>query len=155
MPIGRRRAWRGWVVACGVFVLGGAAGAEGVSSPEGLPGLVALDALPVPGDPVLSAGREVWGGLCVNCHNGNRYTGAPKITSTDAWSPRIDKGFSTLLDHAANGFIGPKFTEMPPRGGNPDLTDAEVAAAVAFMVWASGGATDALAYVDSIDFPRD
>ena len=45
----------------------------------------------------------------------------------------------TLIDHAINGFIGPRYTEMPARGGNEDLSDGDVEAAVAFMVWASGG----------------
>lgn len=149
------RGWRCWVVACTAVALGAQAEAEGVASPKGLQGLVALDALPIPEDPVLALGRDIWGGPCVNCHNGNRYTGAPKVTSTDAWAPRIAKGFPQLFLHATEGFVGPKFTEMPARGGNPDLTDRQVAAALAFMVWASGGARDALAYAQSNDFPRD
>lgn len=150
------RGWRcHWVVACLLLVTGAQAGAEGVASPKGLPGLVALDALPVPEDPVLALGRELWAEPCMNCHNGNRYTGAPKITATEAWAPRIAKGLPQLLVHATEGFVGPKFTEMPARGGNPDLTDRQVAAALAFMVWASGGAEDALAYVQSTEFPRD
>lgn len=142
----------------GLFALcvwGGAAQAEGVETPEGLPGLVALDALPVPSSEALARGREVWGGTCINCHNGTRYAGAPKVTSLNAWSPRLAKGLPVLVQHATEGFVGPKFTEMPARGGAPHLTDRDVAAAVAFMIWASGGAEDALAYTQSPDFPRD
>lgn len=142
-------------VLVALSVWGGAAQAEGVATPDGLPGLVALDALPVPRSEALAKGREVWGGTCINCHNGMRYAGAPKITSLTAWSPRLAKGLPVLVQHATEGFVGPKFTEMPARGGAPHLTDRDVAAAVAFMIWASGGAEDALAYTQSPNFPRD
>ena len=121
---------------------------DGLVSPKGLKGMVRLDRLPVPTDPLLARGREAWGGTCVNCHGGNRATGAPKITSSDDWSPRIAQGLDTLFVHAIDGFMGPKFTQMPPRGGT-DLSDEDIFAAVAFMVWASGGATEALAYSQS------
>ena len=42
---------------------------------------------------------------------------------------RIDKGMDTLVNHAINGFKG-----MPPRGGNSALSDAEVKAAVKYIV---------------------
>ncbi|MBC55974.1 MAG: hypothetical protein CL814_03460 [Confluentimicrobium sp.] len=120
-----------------------------VLSDRGLPGFVKVDMLPVPAEPLLVQGRAVWGGLCQNCHGGNKATGAPKITAIRTWAARIAQGMPVLVDHAINGFTGPKYTEMPARGGNPDLTDAEVAAAVAFMVWASGGADAALAFAET------
>lgn len=121
---------------------------DGLVSPKGLKGMVRLDRLPMPENPFLARGREAWNGTCVNCHGGNRATGAPKITSSDDWSPRIAQGMETLLAHAIDGFVGPKFTQMPPRGGS-DLSDEDIFAAVAFMVWASGGADEALAYAKS------
>ena len=39
-----------------------------------------------------------------------------------------------VYDHAINGFFGPDDTMMPERGGNSALTDAEVKAAVDYMV---------------------
>ena len=125
-----------------------------VASDRGLDGFVTVDRLPVPDDALLQAGRAVWGDNCANCHGGNKATGAPKITSTKAWSPRIEQGMAVLIAHALEGFVGPRYTQMPARGANPDLTDQEVAAAVAFMVWASGGATDVQDFLN-IDEDQD
>lgn len=107
---------------------------------RGLDGFVTIDRLPIPDHPALKAGRLIWAENCENCHGGNKATGAPKITSKRAWAPRMDQGMDVLIDHAINGFVGPKYTQMPARGANPDLTDDQVALAVAFMVWASLGA---------------
>ncbi len=104
-----------------------------------LKGFVSRDRLPDPSMPALLAGGETWKDSCQNCHGGNKLTGAPKITSLKAWAPRIDQGMDVLFDHAIKGFTGPKYTKMPARGGNADLSDEDVRAAVAFMVWASGG----------------
>lgn len=123
---------------------------EGLISPKGLKGIVRLDRLPQPTDPVLARGREVWGGTCVNCHGGNRATGAPKITSADDWAPRVTQGIDVLFSRAVDGFMGPKFTEMPPRGGT-ELPDEDIFAAVAFMIWASGSADVALRYIETKD----
>lgn len=140
-------AWAG-LVLCGSAPTH-ADGLDAILSPKGLDGFVTVDRIPVPDHPTLQSGQVVWGGLCQNCHGGDRLTGAPKITATDVWAPRIEQGLPTLIDHAINGFYGPTYKEMPPRGGNPDLTDAQVIAAVAFMVWASGGADEALAYLNT------
>lgn len=110
-----------------------------LGSAEELEGFVTRDRLPDPSHPVLQQGGAVWAETCENCHGGNALTGAPKITSTEVWTPRIATGLDTLFTHAIEGFIGPKYAQMPARGGNPDLSDDEVRAAVAFMIWASGG----------------
>ncbi len=109
-----------------------------------LDGFVTRDRLPDPENAALMQGGVIWEGTCQNCHGGNKLTGAPKITDTGEWAPRIEQGFDVLADHAINGFIGPKYKEMPSRGGNADLSDDQVKAAVAFMIWASGGAEMAL-----------
>ena len=121
-----------------------------LASERGLDGFITFEDLPVPADPVLALGHATFGETCQNCHGGNKATGAPKVTSTKAWSPRFDKGMDVLIDHALNGFIGPKYTQMPARGANPNLTDEEVAAAALFMVWISGGAEIAETYINSI-----
>jgi len=120
-----------------------------IATEDGLDGFITVDRLPVPDDPLLIQGRLVFGDTCQNCHGGNKATGAPKVTSTNAWAPRLEQDMDVLIEHALNGFVGPKYTQMPARGANPNLTDAEVAAAVAFMVWLSGGAEKAQAYIDT------
>lgn len=84
----------------------------------------------------LEQGREVWLGTCGNCH-ARGVAGAPLIGDTAAWAPRIGQGRAVLHEHAIDGYFGPDGTMMPARGGNPTLTDAQVRAAVDYMVAAS------------------
>jgi cytochrome c5 len=87
---------------------------------------------PITGDPMLARGQRVWIENCRRCH-ATGLSGAP-IIATGAWGPRVAKGLDTLFDHALNGFEGPTGTQMPARGGNPDLPEDDVKAAVRFMV---------------------
>jgi cytochrome c5 len=77
-------------------------------------------------------GEQVFNNVCTNCH-GSGALGSPKFKDKKAWGPRIAKGWDTLLTHAFNGF-----NKMPSRGGEPDLTDIEVARAIAYMANAAG-----------------
>jgi cytochrome c5 len=139
-------------VTCAALLVGAPATAEvalsDVLSARGLDGFVSADRLPEPDAPTLVQGKGVWEGTCMACHGGNKATGAPKITATKTWQPRIAQGLPTLIDHATQGFVGKTYTEMPARGGNRDLSDAEIAAAVTFMVWASGGEAEAQAFIE-------
>ena len=148
---GVARRWRGvrpLAAAAVLSTLVGGASVAGETSADpsaflserGLKGFVTVDRLPRPASAVLAGGRAVWGENCQNCHGGDKLTGAPKITSAKKWRKRIDQGLPVLFQRAREGFLGPTYKEMPARGGNPDLTDEQVEAAVAFMVWASGGA---------------
>ncbi|RYY90710.1 MAG: cytochrome c5 family protein, partial [Comamonadaceae bacterium] len=49
------------------------------------------------------------------------------------WGPRIAQGNDTLYEHAIKGFQGKKGV-MPAKGGNTALPDADVKAAVDYMV---------------------
>jgi cytochrome c5 len=77
-------------------------------------------------------GEAIYGQTCVACH-GAGVTGAPKIGDKADWGPRIAQGKDTLYTHALQGFQGKKGM-MPPKGGNTALPDADVKAAVDFMV---------------------
>jgi len=77
-------------------------------------------------------GHAIWQTNCYACH-GTGAAGAPKIGDKDAWGPRIAKGLDTLEQHALNGFQSNGLV-MPAKGGNPGLSDAEVKAAVKYMV---------------------
>ena len=50
-----------------------------------------------------------------------------------AWTARSAQGEDTLIKHAIEGYQGAAGL-MPARGGNPALTDAQVAASVKWML---------------------
>ncbi len=50
------------------------------------------------------------------------------------WGPRIKQGIDVLVKHAIEGYHGPDGNFMPPKGGNPALTDEQVANAVHWIV---------------------
>lgn len=91
---------------------------------EAKPAVVAEAAKPAASG---KSGEEVVKGVCAMCHAGG-LMGAPKIGDKDGWAPRIAQGYDTLVQHAIHGI-----RMMPAKGGNPGLSDAEVARAVAYM----------------------
>lgn len=88
---------------------------------------------PPPATPAdLAAGEGVYKQVCHACH-GMGVAGAPKLGDRDQWKKRIEQGRDQLYSHAIQGFSGNHGT-MPPRGGKPDLSDAEVKAGVDYML---------------------
>ena len=84
------------------------------------------------GPHVDKSGEEVVKAVCGMCHTAGLMN-APKIGDKGQWAPRIAQGYDVLVSHAINGI-----RSMPARGGNPALTDGEIANAVANMANASG-----------------
>lgn len=88
------------------------------------------------GEHVEKSGEEIVKVTCAACH-GVGALGAPKIGNASDWGPRISQGYETLVKHAIEGI-----RSMPPRGGGADLTDHEVADAVAYMANQAGAKFD-------------
>ena len=78
------------------------------------------------------AGEKTYKMACFACH-GTGAAGSPKLGDTAAWKDRIAKGNDTLYEHAIKGFQGSSGV-MPPKGGRTDLSDADVKAAVDYIV---------------------
>jgi len=74
------------------------------------------------------SGDEVYQQTCAMCH-ATGLAGAPKTGDPAAWQARISQGVPTLYDHAIHGIRA-----MPAKGGNANLSDAEVKAAVDYLV---------------------
>jgi cytochrome c5 len=82
--------------------------------------------------PAAVDGKKVYDTACTACHTAG-IAGAPKSGDKAAWGPRIAQGANVLYDHAIKGFQG-KAGLMPAKGGNTSLSDADVKAAVDYMV---------------------
>lgn len=78
------------------------------------------------------AGEKTYKMACFACH-GTGAAGAPKYADKAAWKDRIAQGNDTLYKHAIEGYQG-KTGFMPAKGGRADLSDADVKAAVDYMV---------------------
>ncbi len=78
-------------------------------------------------------GKQVVDAVCSTCH-ATGANGAPKIGDPKAWNKRASQGLTSLTQHALDGI-----RRMPSHGGNPSLTNLEIARAVAYMVNQSGG----------------
>ena len=70
---------------------------------------------------------------CVACH-ATGAAGAPKIGDKGAWAKRIGSGLDQMLKIAITGKGA-----MPARGGAADLSDGDLARAIAHMANLSGG----------------
>ena len=78
-------------------------------------------------------GKKAYDAACIACH-GAGIAGAPKFGDKAVWTARLGQGANVLYEHAIKGFQG-KTGFMPPKGGST-LPDAEVKAAVDYMVGA-------------------
>jgi cytochrome c5 len=78
--------------------------------------------------PAAADGKKVYDSVCTACHTAG-IAGAPKLGDKAAWAPRVKQGMDALVQSALKGKGA-----MPPKGGNTSLSDADVHAAVEFMV---------------------
>ena len=94
-------------------------------------GLLGVASLLAAGSAAAQAkGDEVYKKTCSVCHN-QGIAGAPKLGDKAKWAPLIKMGKDALYTIAIKGKAG---TGMVAKGGNSSLSDADVKAAVDFMV---------------------
>jgi len=91
--------------------------------------LVALDAN---APRVEKSGKEVYDAVCTSCHASGAL-GAPRFDNRGDWGGRLGQGYDTLVKHAIEGI-----RQMPARGGDSDLSDIEMARAVAYLANSAG-----------------
>ena len=84
------------------------------------------------------SGKDVYTKTCAVCH-ATGIAGAPKYGNAGDWGPRIAGGTAKVYGNALKGT--PK--GMPAKGGNPSYSDAEVKAAVDYMLAAVKSAAPA------------
>ncbi|MDY6993748.1 MAG: c-type cytochrome [Pseudomonadota bacterium] len=84
-------------------------------------------------------GQEVYNSVCMACH-ATGVSNAPKFGDQAAWQERYAKGQETLMNSVVNGL-----NAMPPRGGNPDLSDEELKRAIDYMLAEAGIETSSAA----------
>jgi cytochrome c5 len=100
----------------------------GVVAAMGIAGAVNVQAADAPA----ADGQKVYQSVCAMCHR-TGVAGAPKLGDVAAWEGRIAQGIDVLYERSIKGFKGDKGT-MPARGGRASLSDAEVKAAVDYIV---------------------
>ena len=82
-------------------------------------------------------GEAIVNATCAACHIAG-VLDAPKLGNDTDWQARIAKGVDVLHENAIKGFQA-----MPAKGGNPNLSDQEVIAAVDYMLGLVKGAVAA------------
>ena len=88
----------------------------------------------VPENASLKFGRLIWMNNCESCH-AYGVADAPVPMHPGDWKHRAAKGKTLLYQHAIEGFIGEDYSVMPARGGNDELQDEQIKAAVDYMLF--------------------
>ncbi len=78
------------------------------------------------------SGKDVYGAVCQTCH-ATGLLESPKFGDKAAWEPRAANGLDGLIASATNGK-----GSMPPKGGDPSITDSELKAAILYMTKEAG-----------------
>jgi len=73
-------------------------------------------------------GELVYVATCSTCHD-NGLAGAPKTGDKEVWAAHVEHGMEHMLESVINGKGA-----MPPRGGNAKLSDAEIRAAIEYIL---------------------
>jgi cytochrome c5 len=84
-------------------------------------------------------GLELYSIKCAPCHQSG-LLGAPKLGDAAAWEARVAKGRDELLKNVIKGV-----NNMPPRGGNPSMSDGDVGKALDYMLSTASSASSAAA----------
>ena len=90
--------------------------------------LTAIATVVVFSDAWSASGEEVYNTTCAACHAAGVLE-APKPGVAGDWEKRQQRGVESMVKNAIVGF-----NAMPPKGGNATLSDADVRAAVDYML---------------------
>lgn len=88
-------------------------------------GILTSTALLMPVDASAADGKAIYDKSCALCHNAL----PPKLGDKAAWEPRLKQGTDALVAAALKGKGA-----MPAKGGNAALSEADIKAAVEYMV---------------------
>jgi cytochrome c5 len=77
-------------------------------------------------------GAVIYDNLCGACHTNG--VGMAPTLDHGHWDARLAQGKDVLYRHAIEGFTGPDGGIMPPKGGNPGLTEEQIHATVDWML---------------------
>lgn len=83
------------------------------------------------GPALANNGKATYDKACAVCHNAG-VAGAPKLGDKAGWAARIKQGNAALYNSSLKGKGA-----MPPKGGQAAIPDADIKAAVDYMVNAS------------------
>jgi cytochrome c5 len=85
-------------------------------------------------------GEVIYDRTCMACHGADgtgAIPGAPDLTRAKGPLAKSDR---VLLKHIRDGFQSPgSSAAMPPKGGDPELTDSDIRAVIQYMRQASKG----------------
>lgn len=104
------------------------------TKPEGTVNIAKPEEVPAPtsasssSSPTPSDGKKTYDTKCFVCH-ATGLAGSPKFGDKAAWQPRIKQGMDVLFEHVKNGY-----NAMPPKGTCVECTDADLHAAIEYMV---------------------
>lgn len=75
-------------------------------------------------------GKKIYNKYCAACHApSSSYPNAPRFGDQKTWAPLISQGMDILIQHTIDGY-----KTMAPRGACPTCSDAEIKAAVKYLV---------------------
>jgi c(7)-type cytochrome triheme protein len=86
-----------------------------------------------------SSAKAIYELSCIGCH-GSGVLGAPKLGDAAQWGPRAKAGIDALVKSATAGTA----KGMPPKGGRPDLSAAQLRAVIEYMMAGSSKPLKAL-----------
>lgn len=80
------------------------------------------------------SGQEIFNQTCISCHGvdgAGMFPSVPDLTSAEG---PLSKSDDILISHVTNGFQSPGSPmAMPPKGGNPNLKDADIRAVLTYI----------------------
>ncbi len=91
-------------------------------------GLIALATMGLASTAMAADGKAVYEQTCAMCHAAG-VANAPKFGDKAAWAPRVATGKAALVASVKTGKGA-----MPPKAGNAALGDADIAAAVDYIL---------------------
>lgn len=123
----------GWVAGCGLLFAGLVSSPVMADAPESYDARAAFESV---GE---DRAAQIFRRTCQACHGrGQGFMGAPRIEREQDWEWRLDaRGFDMLVHNTIRG-IG----AMPPRGGNSQLSDEEIAAVMYYIFQETGISID-------------
>ena len=81
-----------------------------------------------------ASGKAVYAQTCIACHGANGKGTIPGVVDFTAEDGPLSKSSAELIKNISEGFQNSgSFMAMPPKGGNPALTEIEVRAVLAYL----------------------